>query len=200
MGYKVSFNQIGMLSDYNLSEKISVIEQHVKLEKALSYLETQGRDCGIYLDYLRECSKLGYDMKNEKVLFPADLQAAHEETSEKIRIQEDSKKKEAFKKYTEKLYDRPEYREENLLIRAAQSPEELAKGVRSAPSLRQNLCRPCGARRMRNPVYTEKRHHRMSHISHWNYRQREKSSSAGATIIAHIRRMSRNSWSAGRNG
>ena len=127
MGYKVSFNQIGMLSDYNLSEKISVIEQHVKLEKALSYLETQGRDCGIYLDYLRECSKLGYDMKNKKVLFPADLQAAHEETSEKIRIQEDSKKKEAFKKYTEKLYDRPEYREENLLIRAAQSPEELAK-------------------------------------------------------------------------
>ncbi len=127
MGYRVSFNQIGMLSDYNLSEKISVIEQHVKLEKALSYLETQGRDCGIYLDYLRECSKLGYDMKNKKVLFPADLQAAHEETSEKIRIQEDSKKKVAFKDSTDKIYGRPEYREENLLIRAAQSPEELSK-------------------------------------------------------------------------
>lgn len=127
MGYRVSFNQIGMLSDYNLSEKISVIEQHVKLEKALSYLETQGRDCGIYLDYLRECSKLGYDMKNKKVLFPADLQAAHEETSEKIRIQEDSKKKVAFKESTDKIYGRPEYREENLLIRAAQSPEELSK-------------------------------------------------------------------------
>ena len=127
MGYRVSFNQIGMLSDYNLSEKISVIEQHVKLEKALSYLETQGRDCGIYLDYLRECSKLGYDMKNKKVLFPADLQAAHEETSEKIRIQEDSKKMVAFKESTDKIYGRPEYREENLLIRAAQSPEELAK-------------------------------------------------------------------------
>lgn len=127
MGYKVSFNQIGMLSDYNLSEKISVIEQHVKLEKALSYLETQGRDCGIYLDYLRECSKLGYDMKNKKVLFPAELQAAHEETSEKIRIQADSEKKVAFKESTNKIYGKPEYREEKLLIRAAQSPEELAK-------------------------------------------------------------------------
>ena len=66
-------------------------------------------------------------MNNKKVLFPADLQAAHEETSEKIRIQEDGKKKVAFKKSTDKIYGRPEYREENLLIRAAQSPEELAK-------------------------------------------------------------------------
>ena len=127
MGYKVSFNQIGMLPDYNLSEKISVIEQHVKLEKALSYLETQGRDCGIYLDYLRECKRLGYDMKNKKVLFPADLQAAHEETSEKVKIQADSKKKVVFKESTDKIYGRPAYREEKLLIRAAQSPEELSK-------------------------------------------------------------------------
>ena len=127
MGYKVSFNQIGMLPDYNLSERISVIEKHVKLEKALEYLETQGDDCGIYLDYLRECKRLGYDMKNKKVLFPADLQAAHEETSEKIRIQADSKKKVAFKDSTDKIYGRPEYREENLLIWAAQSPEELSK-------------------------------------------------------------------------
>lgn len=127
MGYKVSFNQIGMLPGYNLSERLSLIEQHVKLEKALDYLETQGRDCGIYLDYIRECSKLGYDMKNKKVLFPENLQAAHEETSEKIRIQADSKKKVAFKESTDKIYGRPEYREEKLLIRAAQSPEELAK-------------------------------------------------------------------------
>lgn len=127
MGYKVSFNQIGMLPDYNLSERISVIEKHVKLEKALEYLEMQGGDCGIYLDYLRECKRLGYDMKNKKVLFPAELQAAHEETSEKIRIQADSKKKVMFKESTDKIYGRPAYREEKLLIRPAQSPEELAK-------------------------------------------------------------------------
>lgn len=127
MGYKVSFDQLGLLLVYKMKEKIQEIERYVKLEKALSYLETQGRDCGIYLDYLRECSKLGYDMKNKKVLFPAELQAAHEETSEKIRIQADSKKKVAFKKSTDKIYDRPAYREEKLLIRAAQSPEELAK-------------------------------------------------------------------------
>lgn len=127
MGYKVSFDQIGMLPDYKTKEKIKEIERYVKLEKALNYLETQEDDCGIYLDYLKECRLLGYDMKNKKVLFPEELQAAHEETSEKIRIQADSKKKVAFKDSTDKIYGRPEYREEKLLIRAAQSPEELAK-------------------------------------------------------------------------
>ena len=127
MGYKVSFNQIGMLPDYNLSGKISLIEQHVKLEKALEYLETQEDDCGIYLDYLRECKRLGYDMNNKKVLFPENLQAAHEATSEKIQIQTDAEKKEDFIKSIKKLYDRPEYREDALLIRPARDPEELAK-------------------------------------------------------------------------
>ena len=127
MGYKVSFDQLGLLPNYKMKEKIREIEQYVKLEKALSYLETQEDDCGIYLDYLRECKRLGYDMKNKKVLFPADLQAAHEETSEKVKIQADSKKKVAFKESTDKIYGRPAYREEKLLIRAAQSPEELAK-------------------------------------------------------------------------
>ena len=127
MGYKVSFDQIDLLPDYRMKEKIREIERYVKLEKALEYLETQEDDCGIYLDYLKECRQLGYDMKNKKVLFPEELQAAHEETSEKIRIQEDGKKKVAFKKSTDKIYGRPAYREEKLLIRAAQSPEELAK-------------------------------------------------------------------------
>ena len=127
MGYKVSFDQLGLLPNYKMKEKIREIERYVKLEKALSYLETQEDDCGIYLDYLRECKRLGYDMKNKKVLFPADLQAAHEETSEKVKIQADSKKKVAFKESTDKIYGRPAYREEKLLIRAAQSPEELSK-------------------------------------------------------------------------
>lgn len=127
MGYKVSFDQLNLLLVYKTKETIKKIERYVKLEKALEYLETQDSDCWIYIDYLKECRQLGYDMNNKKVLFPAELQAAHEETSEKIRIQEDSKKKVAFKKSTDKIYGRPEYREEKLLIRAAQSPEELVK-------------------------------------------------------------------------
>ena len=127
LGYEVSFDQLGMLPDYKTKEKIKGIERYVKLEKALSYLETKGHDCGIYLDYLNECKKLGLDIEDKKVLFPENLQAAHEETSRKIRIQENSKKKVAFKKSVEKLYGWTEYREEKLLIRAAKSPEELSK-------------------------------------------------------------------------
>ena len=127
LGYRVPFQQLDILSYFSYKEQIHKIEKYMDFEKARKYIVTQKSDCRIYLDYLNECKKLGYDIKNKKVLFPENLQAAHEETSGKIRIQADSKKKEAFKKSTEKLYGRPEYREEQLLIRAAQSPGELAK-------------------------------------------------------------------------
>lgn len=127
MCYKVSFDQLDLLPDYEMKEKIREIERYVKLEKALEYLGTQEDDCRIYIDYLKECRQLGYDMNSKKVLFPENLQAAHEATSEKIQIQTDAEKKENFIKNVKKLYDRPEYREDALLIRPARDPEELAK-------------------------------------------------------------------------
>ena len=129
LGYKVSFDQLDMLTGSRPNWEISEIEKYAKLEKVLNYLETQewGQDCGIYRDYLRECEKLGYDLGDKKVLFPENLQAAHEETSGKIEDQKNEGKKAAFKSMVQKLYGRPEYREEKLLIRAAQSPGELAK-------------------------------------------------------------------------
>lgn len=127
MGYKVSFEQIGMIPDYRREEIIQEIERHVKLEKALNYLIGQRDDCRNYLDYLEDCAQLGRDMKNKKILFPKNLQTAHEEMSLEVKVQTDAKKKESFRKCMKELYGRPEYREEKLLIRAAESPEELAK-------------------------------------------------------------------------
>ena len=127
LGYRVPFQQLDILNHYVYKKQIYEIEKYMDFEKARKYIVTQKSDCRIYLDYLNECKKLGLDLEDKKILFPENLQAAHEETSEKIKIQEDSKKKEAFKKYTEELYGKSEYREEKLLIRAAQSPGELAK-------------------------------------------------------------------------
>jgi len=127
MGYEVSFAQLGMIPDYRRQEIIQGIEKYAKLEKVLSYLMAQGDDCRNYLDYLKDCAQLGRDVKNKKVLFPRHLQAAHEETSLEVKIQMDAEKREQFRKYMKELYGRPEYREEKLLIRMAESPEELAK-------------------------------------------------------------------------
>ena len=127
LGYRVPFQQLDILSYCAYKKQLYEIEKYMDFEKARKYIVTQKSDCGIYLDYLNECKKLGLDLEDKKVLFPENLQAAHEETTEKIRIQADSKKKVAFKESTDKIYGRPEYREEKLLIRAAQSPEELSK-------------------------------------------------------------------------
>lgn len=103
------------------------IERWVPINKVAKYIVTQNamffRD---YKDYLNECNILGMDMKNKKTLFPADLRAAHEETSKRIRIESDKLIVENFARFTkeitqmEKPYSYGEY-----IIRPAESPEEL---------------------------------------------------------------------------
>lgn len=40
------------------------------------------------MDYLRDCQKLGYDMKEDRILRPRDLGKAHEETAVLVKEKE----------------------------------------------------------------------------------------------------------------
>ncbi len=51
-----------------------------------------------YVDYLRECSELEYDMASTAIIFPKDIFAAHEHTAKLVR---DKRDKELDKKLTE---------------------------------------------------------------------------------------------------
>lgn len=126
-GYPIPFRLLRIIPNYMWEEKLKKAGEYVKIKKLLPYLKEQENDLEIYVDYIRECEKLGEDLKNKKVLFPQDLQAAHEETSQKLAIVETAEKKEAFQKAMKKIYGMPEYREEYLLIRPASGPEELIK-------------------------------------------------------------------------
>lgn len=126
-GYEIPLRFLDIISSYVWEEKLKKAEKYVKIEKLLPYLKEQGKDLSIYADYIKECEKLGEDLKNKKVLFPKDLQAAHEETSQRLMIAKTAEKKEAFQKAMKKIYGRPEYREKDLLIRPASGPEELIK-------------------------------------------------------------------------
>jgi len=98
---------------------------------ALAYIQKQGSGSphrlSDYRDYLKECSKLGYDLKNKKVLFPEDLQAEHARTSMEVKIADDMHHQEEFKRQTEKLYGKPEFSADGLLVRAAEAIDELHK-------------------------------------------------------------------------
>ena len=128
MGQKVPFEIISKLTDYNLKEKLTEIGKYVKIEKALKYLNGQGKmRLGDYTDYLKECSLLGYDMKNKKILFPENLQQAHETTLNAVRVAKDEIREREFKKGIKKVYDKPEFTDGHLLIRPAESIDELCE-------------------------------------------------------------------------
>ena len=128
MGQHVSFEVVSKLTDYNLKEKLDEVGKYAKIEKALEYLNGQeGMRLGDYTDYLKECNKLGYDMKNKKVLFPKDLREAHQRTSNAIEISKNQIRQKEFEDGIRKVYDKPEFTDGNLLIRPAASINELCE-------------------------------------------------------------------------
>lgn len=128
MGQRVSFEVVSKLTDYNLKENLDEVGKYAKIEKALEYLNGQeGMRLRDYADYLKECNKLGYDMKNKKVLFPKDLREAHQRTSNAIEISKDQIRQKEFEEGIRKVYDKPEFTDGNLLIRPAASINEICE-------------------------------------------------------------------------
>lgn len=126
MGQHVSFEVVSKLTDYNLKEKLDEVGKYARIEKALEYLNGQeGMRLRDYADYLKECNKLGYDMKNKKVLFPKDLREAHQRTSNAVEISKNQIRQKEFEDGIRKVYDKPEFTDGNLLIRPAASINEL---------------------------------------------------------------------------
>lgn len=128
MGQRVSFEVVSKLTDYNLKENLGEVGKYARIEKALEYLNGQeGMRLRDYADYLKECNKLGYDMKNKKVLFPKDLREAHQRTSNAIEISKDQIRQKEFEDGIRKVYAKPDFTDGNLLIRPAASINELCE-------------------------------------------------------------------------
>lgn len=127
-GIEVKPGEIGIFDTYRYSnsEAIKTVKQYVDINKAVKYLSGQPvYRIDIYEDYLKECEKLGMDMSRKKVLFPENLQKAHEATSKQIKINKDRITAENFARQTKKIYPESVYQNGDYLIRAAGSPQEL---------------------------------------------------------------------------
>lgn len=77
-----------------------------------------------YRDYLKDCVELGLNLDDKQVLFPRDLNAAHQRTITQVKYKADESKRAAFEKATKK-YEELAWEQGDLLIRPARSPHEL---------------------------------------------------------------------------
>ncbi len=76
-------------------EQVGLALGHASLHKILRYLE-DGRDVQTWRDYLRDCETLGLDLDDRAVLFPGNLDAAHQGTISQIEYKKDPAQWEAF--------------------------------------------------------------------------------------------------------
>ncbi len=125
-GHHLDFDKVKHLTGYNVEEHVKSIVRFVPIEKALDYIDAQEKaHLRDYKDYLEECSKLGYDMKKKKILFPENLQEAHKKTSAAVEVAKDHIRQKEFELGMQKIYNQPEFTDGNLLIRPAKSIGEL---------------------------------------------------------------------------
>ena len=107
------------------------IARYMTVSKLCDYIQKQNAyNNGVayrdYADYLADCEKLGFDMKSKSVLFPKNLESAHQRTIEMVRYEASKKLDEDILKVYKK-HQKKSFEEDGLIIRPAKSSKELIK-------------------------------------------------------------------------
>lgn len=121
-------------------ERLSVEEirlffkaNHMKAEKTLRYIN-KVENVYIYRDYLHMAREFGSDMTDEFVLYPRDLDAAHDamievkvEARRKKELKEAKEKDEDLRKIYKKIAKRFSYEDDTFVLRPAKTKTEIVK-------------------------------------------------------------------------
>ena len=78
-----------------------------------------------YKDYLDMCRRLDYDMKNSFVLYPKDLQKAHDRVRRRVRIKADSLLRRDFEAAMKAVSKHPDFEMDGLRIVVPSNPDEI---------------------------------------------------------------------------
>ena len=112
-------------------EMLEGASAYAPLRKIIKYLAGQteahrGNLEQTYRDYIQECVQLRLDLHNREILFPPDLQAAHNRTMAQISFEKNRADQEKFAAQVDKL-ERWAWERQGLLIRPARTQKELSE-------------------------------------------------------------------------
>lgn len=118
---------------------ISVAMEYASIVKIVGYLDSQYRAVReeashrtfqhvtqAYRDYLGECRLLQLDLTDKRVLFPRDLQAAHNRTMAQVRFAQNKADQQKFDTVASRL-KKFAWEKDGYIIRPAEKQEELAE-------------------------------------------------------------------------
>jgi len=83
---KIDLDQLQWIVTYNLQEQLMKVLKYTTVTKALNYLKKDDKEdfkgrLNTWIDYLKMCIKLKYDLKNSMTLFPKELNRRHDEAT-----------------------------------------------------------------------------------------------------------------------
>lgn len=121
---KEDIKLINKLLHFNNLKELS---RYVDLEQAYyKVLRIKGNREYEYLDYLRACVQLGYDMKDKQILYPANLNKEHDKVINLVEVVKNEANDILIKKRLKEL-NRNSYQNEKYLVYPAPSVESLLK-------------------------------------------------------------------------
>lgn len=80
-----------------------------------------------YRDYLDICKKLGYDMNNSFVKYPADFQKAHDKAAKRMKHKTDAKMKRNFKAVYKSIAGQFDFETDGMKIVYPATPDDVVK-------------------------------------------------------------------------
>lgn len=119
---------------YNLLDK-KIIKKAVKCNmdmkvslneaiKIINYLSNQKQKCTEYKDYLEFADKIGMNIEDKRVRFPADLENAHDEVVAQYEVVGNEENEKKIHEYASEL-NYYSFEDKKLMIRPAESIKEL---------------------------------------------------------------------------
>ncbi|MCI2105425.1 MAG: PcfJ domain-containing protein [Intestinimonas sp.] len=133
------YHELGSLAERDISEMLEMDLHFDLLENAMAYAplrkiikylsgQTEAHHGNLeqtYRDYIQECGQLRLDLHSREILFPRDLQEAHNRTMAQISYQKNKADQEKFAAQVKKL-ERWAWERGALLIRPARAQKELS--------------------------------------------------------------------------
>lgn len=120
-------------------KSIQTLRQFTTYHRMIRYLVEQQKQKGHYAystlpniigqwkDYLEMCEKLGYDRKQDRILFPCDLREEHDKVVQLVQIQRDAEMDQKIQKVYPMLDERYHYQEDGYLIRPPRDFEDFVQ-------------------------------------------------------------------------